>query len=125
MRRLGDRHAEKLAAASELLCTIAIAEEAVIADAMKALGQDMQQKAADKLIGGEGHDLLPIVVAIVLPSEAHRAVLDVAQAIVGNGDAMRIASDVFEDLLRSSEGRLGEDDPCVRRNPGKEEGYLT
>ena len=111
LRWLGSRHAEKFAATRELLCAMAIAEEPVIADAMKALGQDVQQEAADELIGGEGHDFLPIVVAIVLPSEADPAVLDVAQAVVGNGDAVRIASDVFEDLLGSGKGRLGKDDP--------------
>ena len=76
--RLGSRHAEKFAATRELLCAMAIAEEPIIADAMKAFGQDEQQEAADELIGGYGHDLLPIVVAIVLPSEADLAVLDVA-----------------------------------------------
>jgi hypothetical protein len=39
---LGDRHAEKLATASKLFRTMAMAEEAVIADAMEALGQDME-----------------------------------------------------------------------------------
>ena len=64
-----------------------------------------------ELVGGDGHDLLPIVVAIVPPREAHLAILDVEQAIVGNGDAVRIAADVFEDLLRSGEWRLGVDHP--------------
>jgi hypothetical protein len=53
---------------------------------MKALGQDVQQKAADELIGREGHELLAILVAIVFPGEAHRAVVDVAQAVIRDGD---------------------------------------
>jgi len=112
-RRLGNRrqHAEKLAATRELLRATAIAEEPIIADAMKAFGQDVQQEAADELVGGDGHDLPSIVVAIVLPREADLAVLDVAQAVVGNGDAVRIASDVVEDLLGPGKGRLGIDDP--------------
>src|SRR5258707_11941263 len=90
---------------------MAIAEEAVIADAMKALGQDMQQEAADDLIRRDGHDLLPVVVPIVLPAEANRTVLDVEQAIVGDGDPVRIASDVLQDLLWSGEGWLGVHHP--------------
>ena len=111
VRWLGDCHPKKLAAAGELPRTMAIAEQAVIANAMKPLGQDMQEEAADELIGGEGHVFLPIVVAIVPPGEAHPAVLDVVQAIVRDGDAMGISPDVFEDLLRSGERRLGVDDP--------------
>ena len=111
VRWLGLCHPKKLAAAGELPRTMAIAEQAVIANAMKPLGQDMQEEAADELIGGEGHVFLSIVVAIVFPSEADPAVVDVTQAIVGNGDAMGISPDVFEDLLRSCEGRLGKDDP--------------
>ena len=38
MEWLRDRHGEELATASELVGTMAIAEKAVIADAMKAVG---------------------------------------------------------------------------------------
>jgi hypothetical protein len=111
IRWLEGWHAEKFTAASELLRTMAVAEEAVVADAMKARGQDMQQEAADELIRRDGHGLLPIVVPIVLPAEADRAICDVEQSIVGDGNAVRIASDVLHDLLRSGERRLGIDHP--------------
>ena len=63
LRRLWSRcrHTEKLAATRELLCAMAIAEEPIVADAMKAFGQDVQQEAADELVGRDGHDLRPIV----------------------------------------------------------------
>jgi len=41
------------------------------------------------------------------------------QAIVRDGDAMGISPDVFEDLLRSGEGRLGKDDPWGLPNRSK------
>ncbi|ESY10732.1 hypothetical protein X751_30780 [Mesorhizobium sp. LNJC395A00] len=47
IRRLGNRHAEQVATAGELLRAIAIAEEAVVADAMKALVQDVWQEATN------------------------------------------------------------------------------
>jgi hypothetical protein len=90
---------------------MAIAEKAVIADSMEALGQDMHKETADELIGGEGHDLPLAMMAIILPGETHLAVVDLAQAIIGNGDPVRIASDILKDLLRPGEGRLGADDP--------------
>jgi hypothetical protein len=50
-------------------------------------------------------------VTIILPAEPDLVVFDVQQAVVGDGDAVRIAAHVVEDLLRSSEGALGVDHP--------------
>ena len=57
------------------------------------------------------HRLLLVVVAIVLPAETDLTVLDVEQAIVGDGDAVGIAADVVEHLLGSGERALGIDHP--------------
>ena len=40
-------------------------------------------------------------------------VVDVGQPIVGDGDAMRVAADVVEDLLGSRERPLGIHDPVL------------
>jgi hypothetical protein len=42
---------------------------------LKALGQNVQQEAANEFVGGERHRLLPVTVAIVFPAEADLAVL--------------------------------------------------
>ena len=52
-------------------------------------------------------------------------VIAVLDAAVGDGDAMGVAPEIGEYLGGPTERLLGVDDPCVRRNPGKEEGYLT
>jgi hypothetical protein len=62
---------------------------------------------------------------VVFPSERDGAVLERDQPAVGDGDAMRVASQISQNGLGPAEGLLAIDDPCVRRNPGKEEGYLT
>ena len=36
---------------------MAVGEQAVVADAMEAVGQDVQQEAAHELAGGEAHHL--------------------------------------------------------------------
>lgn len=33
-------------------------EQAIVADSVEALGQDVDEKAADELVGAEGHDTL-------------------------------------------------------------------
>ena len=52
---------------------MAIGEEAVVADAMEAVRQDVQQEAADELVGVERHHLGLAVVAVILPAEARPA----------------------------------------------------
>ena len=63
------RRVEQLAAERQLLGAMAVGEEAVVADAMEAVRQGVQQEAADELVGGEGHHLRLAVMAIVPPAE--------------------------------------------------------
>ena len=53
-------------------------EQAVMPDAMEAARQDMEQEAADELVGRERHDLLPVgaVAAIVLVAEGDAALVE-------------------------------------------------
>src|SRR5229473_4989275 len=56
-----------------MLSARAAGEQAVVADAVEARRQDVDQESADELGGSERHDLLAITTfgAIVLPSEGH------------------------------------------------------
>src|SRR4051794_1970967 len=57
-------------------------EEAVVADAMEAVGQDVKQEAADELVRPQGHALDPRAALragpgpVVLPAERHRALVE-------------------------------------------------
>jgi hypothetical protein len=66
-RRGGLRHGKKLTATGQLLFSAAIAEEAVIADALEALGEGVEKEASDELGGGQRHCLRPVGVAVILP----------------------------------------------------------
>lgn len=44
-------------------------------------------------------------------------VTQVNDAAVGNGDAVSVAAEVFEDMLHSSKGLLGEDNPSGASEP--------
>ena len=52
------RDAEQLAGAGEVLGAPAIGEQAVVADAVEAAGQHVDEEAADELVAGQRHDLL-------------------------------------------------------------------
>ena len=54
-----DRRSKQLARAGDVLGADAASEQAVMANAVKAGRQDMDKEAADELVGGEQHDLLP------------------------------------------------------------------
>ena len=69
MRR---RRVEQLARPRDVVGAGGAGEETVVADAVKAVGQDVDEEAADELVGGELHDLVagaavgPIVLAAAM-----------------------------------------------------------
>ena len=97
----------------ELLFSVPITKQTVIADPLQSLRQDVQQEAADELVRRESHGLLGVVVAIVLPAEGDGPIIDMEETIVRDGDAMSITADVIEDLLGSRKGCFGIDDPFL------------
>src|SRR5947207_114919 len=63
------RHREQFAGARNVLGTLAAGEQAVIADAVEASGQDVDQEPADELVGWERHCFVTLRAfeAVVLP----------------------------------------------------------
>ena len=55
--------------------------------------------------------------AIIAPAENHAAVVGADQAAVGDGDAMRVAPEIGENVLASAERRLGIDNPVLTAKP--------
>jgi hypothetical protein len=104
-------HSQQLTAQGKLPRSAAIGEEAVVANPLKALRENVHQEAPNELLGGKGHGLALVIVAIVLPRETHPSVLDVEYAIIGDRHAVGIACDVPENLFRPVERSFGVDDP--------------
>lgn len=95
IRRLGvGRCPEQLAALDEPLAAVPVPQQAVVANPVKPRRQDMEQEPADEFRRVERHRLGRGGCAIVRVAEAHEAVSDVEEALVGEGDAMRVAADV-------------------------------
>ena len=93
--------------------SVAVSEEAVVADAVLALGQDMDQEPADELVCLQGHGCVPpgTVDAVVLDAEGDAALIHADQSAVGDRDAVRVARQVCQHRSWSGEGLLGIDDP--------------
>jgi len=106
---LARRDGQRLAGAGEVGPAATAGEQAVVADAMEALGQDAEQKAADELAGCEGHRAragVPVA-AVVLVAEGDTARGEGREPAVGDGDAVGVAREVGQHALGSGEGRPG------------------
>ena len=88
-----DRRVEQLARVGDVVGAGAACKQAVMANAVKTCWQDMDEEAADELVGREPHDLLPRVAidAVILVPERDAGTAAGKQAAIGDGDAVGIA----------------------------------
>jgi hypothetical protein len=95
-RGAGHRHAQKLARGGDALGLGGAGEEAVMADAMEGLRQDVDEEAADELAGGERHGGVTLTPfgAVVLDSERHGPGIGLDEATVRDGDAVGVAGQI-------------------------------
>ena len=68
---------QKLASGGDVVLAVGVGEKAIVADAMKARGQHVQQEAAHELVGLQGHGFVARapVFAVVLPAEGDAAIV--------------------------------------------------
>src|SRR5215471_13688159 len=112
-RRSWVGYGEEPAGQCNVVGPVSIGEEAVVTDAMKSVGQDMDQEAADELIGVERDKLVASVALgpVILPFEGHALAVEGDEAAVGNSNAVRVARQVGEHSVGSAERPLGIDHP--------------
>ena len=75
--------AEKLTNEGELSLALAVREEAAIADADEAPGQDVQEKPADELHRIETHGASTVPLRVVFPAKGDSAVVRSEERRVG------------------------------------------
>lgn len=61
--------------------TMTVGEKAIMADAMEAVWQRVQEEATDELISIERHDLRPAVMAIIPPAERDAIVVQISREL--------------------------------------------
>src|SRR5215831_2923985 len=93
-------------------------EQSVVADAMEALRQNVQHEPPDELAWGHSHGLIPAgpLAPVVLILECDALLVGADQSARGNGNAVRVASEIGQYLLGSGEGALGIDMPLRYRS---------
>ncbi len=81
----------------------------------EAAREDVEEKAGEERDRREGHRLQPAPAGVVPPpacrepsrTEAHPSLVPAHEPVIGDGDAVRVAPEVVQDLVRAAEGRLG------------------
>jgi hypothetical protein len=93
------RGLQQISAKFQTLRTTTVSQESEVADLDKAWWQHVKQETPDKLDGVNGHKLLGVVVGRVSPAEGHLSVSQFEQTSIGDGDAMRVACQILQDVF--------------------------
>ena len=122
--RVGGRRGdvEQCAGRRDVLGAVGVGKEPVVADAVEALGQHVQQEAPDELVRVKPHRLpaARAVDAIVLPAERDAGVVGCNEAAVRDGDTMGVTGEIAQHLLGPCERRLAIDHPLDAPQRGDE-----
>ena len=73
----------------------------------------MQQEPAQELVCAQAHQLLPVAVSGVAPTEVDLVIDQRNESVVGDRNSMRIGAEIAQNVLGTPEGALGVDDPVV------------
>ena len=92
-----------------------VGEETVMSNAVKAIRQNVKQEAADEVVAVKGYEAVAVwaFTPIVFPLEGDAAGLESDKPAVGDGDAMGVAREIRQHLIRSSKRPLGVDHPIA------------
>ena len=90
LRRFGLRLSKQRTALGKLPGSVAIGEQPVMAQAGEASRQHMQEEAANELVDLQPHDLSPVAVGVVAPSEPHVFAVEVDQPMVADGGLVSV-----------------------------------
>jgi len=87
------RHLKELSTQHELVSAVAVGEQAIVANAMKAVWQHVQQETTHELARVKPHDLVFVVavVAVILPAKTDMLIGEIEQPAVADGDAVGVA----------------------------------
>src|SRR5215831_21106643 len=89
-------HGKQLARSRKVLRAGRLGQKSVVADAMEALRQDVDEEAADELACGERHDFVArsAVGTIILVVERDAVVVERNQSAIGDGNTVGIARQI-------------------------------
>ena len=82
-------------------------------DAHEASGEHVQKEAPQELVGAQSHRALLTAVGVILPAKGDALLVEVQQAMIGDGHAMGVAAEIAQHLHGATESLLGIDNPVM------------
>ena len=94
-------------------CTVAVSKKAIVADAVLALWQDVDQEPADELGRRQRHGGVAACAfkTVIFDAEGNTARIETYQSAVGYCNAVGVSRQICQYCFGSGEGFLGVDDP--------------
>ena len=102
-----------MAASAQGLFLRSVGQKAEVTNTHEAVGQDVEQEAADKFLGLQRYRLFAIAVSSISIAQGDFSVLDLENTIVGERHAVGVAAEVVEDGLGRAERLFGIHDPAL------------
>ncbi len=90
-----------------------------MADAYEPCREDVQDKAAQELLGTQAHEFDFVAVGVVTPAELHPFAVEADEAVVGDCHAMCVASQILEHSSSAGKRRFCIHHPIVGFQPGE------
>lgn len=105
--------AQQIAGVCQIVFSPGVGDQTVVADAVEPRREHMKQEAADELLGGQCHGLVPVrrFGPVVFPSEGDSALVQCDKTTVRDGDPVSVAGQVGQDGSRSGKRAFGVNDP--------------
>ncbi len=75
----------------------------------------MEQKSPQELIHMQGHQALLVFVGGVAPAEGHLIIFKGSEAVIRDGDAMRVTTEIAEGMLSAAKGPFAIDNPLLTK----------
>jgi len=93
-----------------------------VADAVEPVGQDVDQEAADELVGVERDELVAggALGPVIFAFEGHALAVEGDEPAIGNSSPVRVAGKIGEDSTGSAKRPLGIDYPFALAQCGEE-----
>jgi len=91
-----------------------------MADTNETFRQNVYEKSPDELFSRNRHHPLFVAVRVISPAEGDVIAIECNQPVIGDRDAVCVASEIANNLLWATECRLCIDDPILPEHGSQE-----
>lgn len=105
--------AQSGAAGDEFGFSITVGEDAEMSDAHEPAREDVEEETSNEFMRIECQRLSAVAIGVILPGEGHGMVVHGKDAMIGDGDAVCVSTEIGDDLFGAAKWRFGVNDPSV------------